>query len=121
MSYQKSDGTYVYTQVLPGLGSAARTTTAAGPAVEVGDKIEIRDLKLTVTAASGTSPTLDVTVQTSPDASTWTSVGTFTQKTGAGTQTKNFIGLDRYVQVAWVIGGTGSPSFTFDVAGGELV
>lgn len=121
MSYQKSDGTYVYTQALPGLGSVARTVSAAGPAVEVGDKIEIRDLKLTVTAVSGTSPTLDVTVQTSPDASTWTPVGTFTQKTTAGTQTKNFIGLDRYVQVAWVIGGTGSPSVTFDVSGGELV
>lgn len=120
MSYQKSDGTYVYTQALPGLGSAARTTSAAGPAIEVGDKVEIRDLKLNVTAASGTTPTLDVTVQTSPDATNWTSVGTFTQKTTTGSQTKTFFGLDRYVQVIWTIAGT-TPSFTFDVSGGELV
>jgi hypothetical protein len=119
--YQKSDGTYVYTQVVPGLGSAARTTSAAGPAVEVGDHVEVRDLKLAVTAVAGTSPTLDVTVKTSPDAATWTNVGTFAQKTGAATETKTFFGLDRYLQVSWVIGGTGSPSVTFDVSGGELV
>lgn len=96
--------------------SAARTATADGTAVEIADKGAVR-LLLDVTAASGTTPTLDVTVETSYDGSTgWTSLGTFTQKTAAGTQRKNFSGADRFVRATWAIGGT-TPSFTFSVVG----
>ncbi len=55
-----------------------------GPVVELGAR---RTLALTcqVTAKSGTSPTLDATVQTSPDgANNWKAVSTFVQKTDVG-------------------------------------
>lgn len=96
--------------------SAARTATGNGSAVALGDLGTVR-LLLDVTAASGTTPTLDVTVETSYDGSTgWTSLGTFAQKTAAGTQRKSFSGCDRYVRATWTIGGT-TPSFTFSIAG----
>ena len=96
--------------------SAARTATGTGAAVEVADRGSVR-LLLDVTAASGTTPTLDVTIETSYDGSTgWTSLGTFTQKTAVSSQRKNFGGADRFVRASWTIGGT-TPSFTFSVDG----
>jgi hypothetical protein len=120
VSYQKTDGTYVYTEPFV-VASAARTTSSNSAAVEVGNRSHLRGLLLTVSAASGTTPTLDVQVQTSNDGSTgWTIVGTaFTQATGTTTQRKTFSSLDRFVRVAWTLGGT-TPSFTFSLAG-ELV
>jgi len=54
-----------------------------GPVFEVGDKGLAR-LQVEVSAKSGTSPTLDLTVQTSPDGyNGWSTVGTFTQRTDA--------------------------------------
>jgi len=96
--------------------SGAETATGSSAGVELGDKSTVR-LDLAVTAASGTSPTLDITIEASPDNSTWTSVGTFTQATGVTTQHKVFTGLDRYVRSRRTIGGTGSPSFTYSITG----
>ena len=96
--------------------SAARTATGSGSAVALGDLGTIR-LLLDVTAASGTTPTLDVTIETSYDGSTgWVSLGTFSQKTAVSTQRKSFSGCDRYVRASWVVGGT-TPSFTFSITG----
>jgi hypothetical protein len=98
------------------VASAARTTTGSGSAFEMEDNGTLR-LLLNVSAASGTTPTLDVTIETSLDGSTgWTSVGTFTQNTAVSSQRKVFTGLDRYARATWVIGGT-TPSFTFSVIG----
>lgn len=41
-------------------------------------------LTLAVSAKSGTNPTLDVAVQTSPDGDVWRTLGTFTQRTDVG-------------------------------------
>lgn len=120
MSYVKSDGTFVYTEPFPAVASAARTTSSAATAYEVGNRNTLRSLTMAVTASSGTTPTLDVRVETGPDNSTWTTVGSFTQATGVTSQTKSFAGLDRYARVAWTVGGT-TPSFTFSVSGAELV
>lgn len=96
--------------------SAARTATGSGTAQEIADRGAVR-LLLDVTAASGTTPTLDVTVETSYDGSTgWTSLGTFTQNTAVSSQRKNFSGADRFVRASWVIAGT-TPSFTFSIVG----
>jgi len=73
-------------------------------------------LTLAVTAASGTNPTLDVALQTSHDATTWTTVASFARATGVTSERKRFSGLDRYVRVVATLGGT-SPSFTFSVTG----
>lgn len=78
-------------------------------------------LALNVTAASGTSPSLTVVVQTSSDGGVndaWRSVlGTaFTAATAVGEQYSCFAGLDRFVRVVTTISGT-TPSFTFTLSG----
>ncbi len=97
--------------------SVTRTATANGSTVEIADKANLR-LDLAVTAASGTTPTLDVKIQDSPDGTTWTDVsgGTFTQATGTTTQHKKIGPVDRYVRHVATIAGT-TPSFTYSVTG----
>ena len=74
-------------------------------------------LTLTVTAATGTTPSMTVTVETSGDGTTgWASVGAFAAKTAPGTERKTVSGLDNYVRVSWAVTGT-TPSFTASVAG----
>lgn len=96
--------------------SATRTATGNGTAVALGDKAALR-LLLDVTAASGTTPSVTVTVETSFDGSTnWLSLGSFAAKTAVASERKTFGGCDRYVRVTWTISGT-TPSFTFSVTG----
>ncbi len=116
--YHTSDGVFVDSRDVTLHPSAARTATGNGSVVEETGERRTLSLSLVVTAASGTSPTLDVTVQTSADGSTWYSAGSFAQLTATGSERKTFA-LDRYVRLRWVIGGT-TPSFTFS-ASGELV
>lgn len=88
--------------------SGAETATGNGTAVELGDKGTVR-LKLDVTAASGTTPTLDVTIETSSDngvSDSWRSLGTFAQKTGVSAEFKSFPGCDQFVRSRRTIGGT---------------
>ena len=77
-------------------------------------------LQLEVTAASGTLPTLDVTIEDTLDGTNWNTVATFTQKTTTGLQVINLLaGTTPYadrLRVKTVIGGT-TPSFTFSVKG----
>lgn len=101
------------------LAPAARTSSSSGSAVNIRPYAlgEFAPLKvfLSVGAASGTSPTLDVTIQQSPDGSTgWTTVGSFTQMTGTGSQEIRVTPTQPYIRVAYTIAGT-SPSFTFHV------
>lgn len=75
---------------------------------------------LDVTAASGTTPTLDVTIETyDPVSNKWDTIVTFTQKTGTGTEWKHSLDtgkkLGNIIRAKYVIGGT-SPSFTFTVS-----
>ncbi len=109
--------------------SAARTASAEGAAVDLGLKTTV-ELLLNVTAASGTTPTLAVVLQTSRDGSTgWTEVvplddgGTdvrFTTKTTIGSQRLTFPGCDRYVRAVWTIAGAAA-SFTFSIAGTAIL
>lgn len=130
MGYQKADGSFAKTRavdivaggVVPDGSTAVpltRTTTLTGPWVELGDVGTLR-LDLTVSAASGTTPTLDVALQTSKDAGVTDAahaVASFTQKTAAAqTERKVFSGLDRYARAVYTIGGT-TPSFTFTLTG----
>ena len=75
---------------------------------------------LNVTAASGTSPTLAVTVQTSHDngvTDPWRPVGSFPTASAVGASPwQVFAGLDRWLRASWVVSGT-TPSVTFGVAG----
>lgn len=80
------------------------------------------DLTITVDLVSGTSPTLDVTIETSADGTNWRAAGTHAQIIASGVYTVIVGSCSQYVRASWVIGGTDTPSFTFGVAGtGEVV
>lgn len=104
---------------------AAVTATTNGTWVDVGEGRNMT-LLLTWLNNSGTSPTLDVTVQTSQDAgvadtaravNSLSTAGAFAQKTtSSGTQRKEFGPTARYVRVVLTLGGT-SPNYDASVVG----
>ncbi|MFF1348506.1 hypothetical protein ACFVZJ_21425 [Streptomyces sp. NPDC058322] len=97
------------------LASAARTTSSnSGVLPGFGDWSRMR-AQLTVSAVSGTTPTLDVVLEDSLDGTNWNVIGSFTQATAAAVQAIDITGLftDR-LRVRWTVGGT-TPSFTFAV------
>ena len=71
--------------------------------------------QLAVTAAAGTTPTLNVVIEDTLDGTNWNQVAAFAQKTGAAVEVLNVTApfADR-VRVRWTIAGT-TPSFTFSV------
>lgn len=103
------------------LGTAQTGVTSAGntTSIEVGDRHTLR-LILAVTAASGTTPSLTVNVQTSPDNSAWYTVGSFAAKTAVSSESKAFSGLDKYVRLQWGAPSGTTPNFSFTVSG-ELI
>jgi hypothetical protein len=98
------------------LASAARTSSGNG-----GDGVAVPEFArarfyLDVTAASGTSATLDVTIEELVNGQ-WYTLATFTQSTAAGRKAVSVSGpAGRKLRAAWTIGGT-TPSFTFAVVG----
>lgn len=102
------------------LASAARTASGNSADLTVHNSSKLA-VYLDVTAASGTSPTLDVTVKAKdPVSGKYFTIGTFAQKTGVASEAI-FIGggadvefAVRTYRIEYVIAGT-SPSFTFSV------
>lgn len=97
------------------VASAARTSSGdSGAQADYGAAETLR-VQLDVTAASGTSPTLDVVIEDTLDGTNWNVIGTFAQKTAIGREVINITTpfADR-IRVRWTIGGT-TPSFTFSV------
>lgn len=113
--YFNSQDQWVNTQ---SVSLSASAVTAAGNtvAIDSGDTTEAR-LTLHVTAASGTTPSITVNVQTSPDDTTWSTVASFTAATATSTQQKVFAPLDRYVRAQWAQPTGTTPSFTFAITG----
>ena len=72
---------------------------------------------LDVTAASGTTPTLNVAIVTKdPISGKWFTLVSFTQATGVTTERKVVTGnLGAFLAATWAIGGTGSPTFAFSI------
>lgn len=97
--------------------SAAETSTING-AVQNSEEASSLDLFLDVTAVSGSSPTLDVKIQTRDGASdSWVDVTpAFTQATGVTSERKRITGLGKQIRFVAAIGGS-SPSFTFSLTG----
>ncbi len=96
------------------LASAARTASgASGPVANVGAAADVL-LMVHCTAASGTTPTLDVSLEESANNADWTAVANSgaTQLTAAGNRVASARVTKNYVRVAYAIGGT-TPSFTF--------
>lgn len=100
-------------------GVVTKTATYQTTGLELGDQSTLR-LDCIVTAHAGTSPTLDVKIQTSPDNSTWTDIpsAAFSQYANAN-GSKHLVcnGLDRFVRAYVTIGGSAGQSFTFSVTG----
>lgn len=116
--YQNSVGKFVDAPRALMFPSQTMTATTTGDVFELGEKRTLA-LKLDVTAASGTSPTCDVIVETSDLADFSANVRTvitFTQRTAAGSQRLSAGGFDKYARAKATIGGT-TPSFTLSLDG----
>lgn len=94
---------------------AARTATGnSGVLTGYAPASSLR-VQLNVTAASGTTPTLNVLVEDSLDGANWNTIGTFAQKTAASREVLNVTTpFANQIRVSWTIAGT-TPSFTFAV------
>ena len=117
MGYSMANGRWantIDTTVLP--AGTVYTTTTQGAAVEIGDR-GTAALDLAITAVSGTTPSMTVTIETSKDGSTnWQTVAAYAAQTTTGTTRKVFAGLDRFVRANCAVSGT-TPSFTFGISG----
>lgn len=67
-------------------------------------------VRLHVPQATGTSPTLDAKLQTSPDNSAWTDAGSYAQVTAAGEYRIRLATSKKYVRAVLTVAGT-SPNF----------
>jgi hypothetical protein len=108
------------------VASAARTATGNSGAIALGSGAASLELELEVTAASGTSPSMTLSIQWSVDGTNFgnndASTDAFAAVTTTGNVTKTITVRAPYMQLVWTITGT-TPSFTFsvlDVAGNVL-
>lgn len=88
-------------------------------ASENGNAVEVSDFNgvlayLNVTAVAGTTPSMTVTIQDSPDGVTWYDVSSFTAVTAAGTQRLVESNVGKYIRASIAVSGT-TPSFTANV------
>ena len=116
MGFNTTGDRYQDTVDLTLAASAARTASANGSSLDP-EGAMVGVFALDITAAAGTSPTLDVTVEVQDAAGAWHTAGTFAQAVDATGDSTIAVPLaGRAVRAAWAIGGT-SPSFTFSVIG----
>lgn len=94
--------------------SAEKTSSSETGAIDVSNADEM-SIYLDVTVASGTDETLDVTIQDSPDGVKWYDKESFTQATGVTGEAKRITNFGKFIRVKYVIGGTDTPTFTFEV------
>lgn len=96
--------------------SAARTTSGQTSSLTGYGYAKTLRAQLAVTAASGTTPTLNVVIEDTVDGGTnWNQVAAFTQATATGVQVQNITTpFSDTIRVRWTIAGT-TPSFTFSV------
>lgn len=97
------------------VASAAQTATGNSGTLDTAGFGEL-NMVLAVTAESGTNETLDIELQASDDASTWSSVQDAVRVTTSNS-TQRIQGTrlsGRYYRYVWTIAGT-TPSFTFSI------
>jgi len=103
------------------LFSSATVTSGSGVTSSTKDVSGYENLIiwLLVSAASGTLPTLDITIEHSPDGTNWYPLFTIPQITAALTQAYHVLGsadpFGQYLRGKYTVGGSG-PSFTFSLA-----
>jgi len=96
------------------LPAAARTTGGAGDGTSAAAEFREGNILLDITAASGTAPSLTVTVETSADGASWFTHTAFAAKTAVGKDVLKLVNLGAFLRVSYAISGT-APSFTFSV------
>lgn len=97
------------------VASAARTASGNTAALPGWGHAKTLRIQSDVTAASGTTPTLDVVIEDTLDGTNWNTIATFAQKTAAGREVVNVtIPFSETIRARWTIGGT-TPSFTFSI------
>jgi hypothetical protein len=106
--------------------NVSRTSSTTGTGRQLGAVVAGKSMyaALHVISASGSSPTLDVIVQSDDNSgfTTPTTRITFTQATGRTSQMSSVAGAitDDYWRVSYTIGGTGTPTFAFAVTAGII-
>ena len=93
------------------LASGARNTSGVTSGFNFEDGMELI-VFAEVTAASGTTPTLDLAIQVSHDNTNWSALSSFTQITGTGNSINAATNYGKYVRISYTIAGA-SASFTF--------
>ncbi len=97
------------------VASAARTVAGSSGTWEGFGRVSTLRIQLNVTAASGTTPSLTVTVEDSLDGTNWNALDTFPAKTAVSREVRNITTpFADMLRISWTISGT-TPSLTFDV------
>ncbi|MCK5013213.1 MAG: hypothetical protein KAS66_05295 [Candidatus Omnitrophica bacterium] len=91
-----------------------QTATQTGGAMDLTDYKDFHAI-LSVTAASGTDETLDVKFQHSVDGAVWLDHTSFTQATAATSELKTMANVCGVVRAVATIGGTATPTFTYEL------
>lgn len=116
----KGQGTPAVDGVLAGVGSKTATANGTEQALGTLDTGETLYAALHVMSVSGSSPTLDVIIESDATGfATPTTRLTFAQKTAAGSEWLSLAGpvaTDDYWRATWTIGGTGTPTFDLAIA-----
>lgn len=100
------------------VASSARTANGTGSAFRIGDSNRVSIMAI-VTAASGTTPSLVLSLEWSHNGTTWAAgqpVAAMDAIVATGNQIRSFDVLGEFYRVVWAITGT-TPSFTFSVQG----
>ena len=99
------------------VAAGARTATGNSGALALGDQ-SVLDLEVNVTAVSGTTPSMTLSVQWSNDGTNFGAPDgggdTFAAITATGVVAKQLTVKGLYCQIVWTITGT-TPSFNFSV------
>lgn len=95
------------------------TRTQSGTAEFAEHKADRLQVQLDVTAATGETPTLDVTVEDTLDGENWNTVATFTQATGATKEIETISALyAEQLRVKWTMaGGAANASLSTNLTG----
>jgi hypothetical protein len=99
------------------VASAARTTSGNSGVINPSGDGETINFNVRVTAASGTSPSLALSVEWSNDATNFAvpeTADTFTAITTTVERVKTFERKAKFYRLVWTITGT-TPSFTFQI------
>lgn len=98
------------------VASAPRTVTGASAALVGYGPAKVLRAQLDVTAAAGTTPTLNVVLEDSLDGVNFNPIATFAQRVAAGREVLNIaVPFANTLRVSWTITGSAGQSFTFSV------